>query len=337
MNRNRILSTVRILLTLGVMSVGLFIVLRAIDLDSLQDTLSTARWAFLIPSSLLNLITTGLIVYRWRYTLENRAGFVDCYAANQIGAYLNTFLPLRLGDFTRSYVLQRHVPELSKVAILASIAVELTLDMVILLLLLAVVLIILPLPTLLTSAGALLAFLTMVAVVSLFSLARNDWLVERLIRPLAGRWLPQGLADMGLSLIERAQDGIRSLRSNRKLATLLLLTVLNYAMQVISNWLLLKAFLPDASLETGLLALVGAGMGLALPLLPGAAGTYELAVGLALASLGIDAEVAAAFALVLHGQQIVITLITGGGMMLREGLSMQELRAAAEVQLESTQ
>jgi uncharacterized membrane protein YbhN (UPF0104 family) len=69
---------------------------------------------------------------------------------------------------------------------------------------------------------------------------------------------------------------------------------------------------------------------LALPLLPGSAGTYELAVGLALSSIGIEPEVAAAFALVLHAQQVSITLVTGSLSMLREGVSLREIRRAAD-------
>jgi hypothetical protein len=54
---------------------------------------------------------------------------------------------------------------------------------------------------------------------------------------------------------------------------------------------------------------------------------------LALSSIGIEPEVAAAFALVLHAQQVSVTLVTGSLSMLREGVSLQEIRSAADANI----
>jgi len=306
----------RLLLALVVLGGVGVLALTALDLNTLRETLRGARWGFLIPSTLINLVVLGNTVWRWRVLLGFRARFMDCLAANQIGAHLNILLPLRLGDFTRSYLIQRHA-KLPMLAILASIGAELTFEMAVLVLILAGVLLILPLPPLLTSAAGLLAVVTVVAAVGILVLARSQ------LDP--HRFLPAPIAQM----IHRMQEGVSSLRSNRQFAQVLAHTCLGYGLQVVSNWLLLQAFLPDVTLSAGLVAVVGAGLGLALPLLPGAAGTYELAVTLALSSVGIAPEAAAAFALVLHGQQVFITLVMGSGFMLREGVSLGELRQAA--------
>ena len=50
---------------------------------------------------------------------------------------------------------------------------------------------------------------------------------------------------------------------------------------------------------------------------------------LALASAGVQAEVAAAYAVILHAQQISVTVVVGNLMLLREGLSILELQTAA--------
>jgi uncharacterized protein (TIRG00374 family) len=298
---------------------------QTLESEDFLQTLRGARWGYLIPSTLLNILTAGVIVTRWKTLLNHRARFTDCLAANQIGAYLNTLLPLRLGDFARSYILQRHVPELSKVAILTSIGAELTFDMLVLMVLLAGVLVVLPLPSLLTGAGTLLAIATVIAVVGVLTLARGDEIVDRFLG-----WLPERAEGFILGILHRMRDGLSSLRSNRQIGIVLLWTVSGYAIQVISNWLLLRAFLANVELSAGLVALVGAGLGLALPLLPGSTGTYELAVTLALTSLGIEAEAAAAFALVLHGQQVAITILMGSFFMLREGVSLGDLRRVAQ-------
>lgn len=324
------LRWLRFVAILWVIGAVFFLAARALDVDELRHTLREARWGYAVPSTALNVLTVGIIVLRWHTLLNFRARYLDCLSANQVGAYMNNLLPFRLGDFTRSYLLRRHAPELSVVAILSSIGAELTFDMMILMILLAGVVTLLPLPALLTQAGALLAVLTAAAAVGVFTLGRSDHAVERLVRPLARRWLPDGLQKPLLHMVERVQDGLSSLRSNRQVLIVLALTLLGYTVQVVSNGLLLKVFIADAPSYAGLVALVGAGVGLALPLLPGSAGTYELAVALALTSIGIEPTAAAAFALVLRGQQFGMTLVLGSFFMLKEGVNIKELRQAAE-------
>ncbi len=315
---------VTLLVMLGILALAAAV----LDVDRLQTVLAEARWGYLVPSTLLNLVTLAIIIWRWWLILGREARLVDCFTANQISAYLNLILPLRLGDISRAVVLRRHAPHLSMVGILSTVGAELTFDMLILMTLLAGLLLFLPLPPLLTTAGGVLAIGTTVAVLGVLALARSDALLTRIIRPLAARLLPERLAQGVVGIAARARDGLATLRDNRQVVALLLISLLNYAIQAVSNWLLLLVFLEDASLAAGLVALVGAGLGLALPLLPGSTGTYQLAVALALGSLGIAPEEAAAFAVVLHAQQNGITLVTGNLSMLREGVSVAEIRRA---------
>lgn len=304
------------------------LVAQKLDFASLVETVRDANYFYLVPSSLMNMIVVGNIILRWQNLLNGRARFMECFAANQIGAYLNNILPLRMGDFARSYVLRRHVPHLSMVAILSSIGAELTMDMIFLMLLMAVVLLTLPLPPLLVSAGGLLAAATVIAAAALFTLSRSDLLIEKVIRPFSVRFLPHPLQDMVLHLVVHVRDGLTSLRSNRQLAYLLLLTINGYLLQILANWFLLRVFLDEVTLQAALVALVGTGVGLALPLLPSSAGTYELAIVLALSALGIDTESATAYALLMRTQQFTITAVMGSLFMLKEGLSVTELRQA---------
>lgn len=318
----------RIGAALGLVLLLAVLMARELDFDQLWEKVRHANYLFLIPSTFINIVVVGNIVLRWQNLLNGRAGFMDCLTANQIGAYLNTILPLRMGDFARSYVLQRHVKNLPVMAILSSIGAELTMDMLVLMLLLAVTLMILPLPALLVSAGGLLAVATLVATIAVFALARSDTLIEKIIRPLATRLLPHRLQDLVLHFVGHIREGLSGLRSNRQLAFLLFLTVIGFGLQIVANWLLLRVFLEDVTWQAALLALIGTGVGLALPLLPSAAGTYELAIVLALSAVEIDTESATAFALLMRAQQFSLTLLMGSFFMLREGVSLNELRRA---------
>jgi len=305
---------------------------RTLDFGLVWDTIRQGQWAYLLPSTLLNVLTVGTIVRRWQHLLAFRAKFLHCLAANQIGAYLNTLLPLRLGDLTRAMVLRRHNPDITMVAILSSIGAELTFDMGVLMILLGMLVMVLPLPPLLANAGGVLAVLTAIAVISILLLARQPHTIQSRILPILDRVLPEQLYSIVVALFDRLQDGVQSLRSNRTVAIVFSYTALGYIIQIVSNWLLMLVFLPNAGLDLGLVALVGAGLGLAVPLLPGAAGTYELAITLLLAAVGVQAEIAAAFALTLHGQQVAMTLLMGSGFMLYEGISVQEARNLAPQQ-----
>lgn len=314
---------------LVVISLIAIVAANTLDLDTLRQTLRGAQWAWLVPSSIVNVIVLGNIILRWQNIVGHGVRYWDCWHANQVGAYANILLPMRLGDVTRAYTLRRHYPNLTMLGILATVGAELTFDMLILMLLLAVVLMTLSLPPLLASAGAVLALATLVAAGGVFALARGDALLDRVIRPLVNRLLPARLAAMVLGLVGRMQTGLGTLRSNRQIVFLMGLSILGYVLQVFANWFLLRALVPDATLTAGLLALVGAALGLALPLLPGATGTFQLAVTLALTSVGIQPEAAAAFSVVLHAQQIIMTLFMGNIALLREGMKLQDLRTIA--------
>jgi uncharacterized protein (TIRG00374 family) len=318
----------RPLLMLGLLALIGLLARQALDWGEVGAALRGARWAYLIPSTLLNLVTLGLIILRWQHLLGFRTGFQNCLWANQVGAYMNTLLPFRLGDLTRSYLLRRHVPDLSPIAILSSIGAELTFDMLILMLLLAALVLLLPLPPLLTQAGALLAVLTLLAVLGVLILGRGEGPGLRWLAGLLHRFLPARLAAPAEHLLGRVQEGLSSIQDNRILARVLALTVGGYILQIISNQLLVLMFLPDPPLYAGLLVLVGAGLGMALPLLPASAGTYELAVTLALASSGVAPEAAAVVAVVLRAQQLGMTVILGSLGLMREGLSLGQVQAA---------
>jgi len=315
----------RLILLALLLGGALFFVTRLLEPRTLWETLRGGAWSYALPSTALNALTVGVIVWRWRTLLNGEAGFWACYRANQIGAYGNNWLPFRMGDLIRTWVITRRYPYLGRPRVLASIGAELTLDMAVLMILLALVVSVLPLPPLLTQAGLLLAALTALAVTGVFALA---WFSPPAPKPQAPTSFLGRAVVLAWGVFTGIQAGVRPLRQGRRLLAVAALTLLGYAVQIVSNALLLRVFWPSADLAAGLVALVGAGMGLALPLLPGSAGTYQAAVILALSSLGVPLETATAYALLLHGQQILLTALMGNLCLAYEGLSLGAVQKA---------
>lgn len=290
--------------------------------------LRAARWEYLALSTLLGVFTYMILSYRWRILLHRRPTYLDTFSAFQVGVYVNILLPLRAGDLARAYLIHRKAPDYSVLSVLSSIGAGLVLDMLAMASLMPLVLWVLPFPPAMRAASLALALLSLLIAGTLIPLARHDTWLSHQFYPWSRRYLAEARARALLQTLEQLRAGFAGLRDNRALAECLALTILAYGLQGLANWCLLLSLEPEAGLLGGYIAMVGAGIGLAVPLLPGSVGTYEAAITAALAATGISAEASLLASLLFRAQQTLIIMALGSVFLVREGLSLGELQTA---------
>jgi uncharacterized membrane protein YbhN (UPF0104 family) len=105
-------------------------------------------------------------------------------------------------------------------------------------------------------------------------------------------------------------------------------------MAILAHYLIMLAFIPEATLLWMVFAISVAMIGVALPSSPGFVGVYEAVYVGALSVFGVSYESALAFALVDHVYYIGLTGIVGSYALFREGLSLSQV--AERVQRERT-
>ena len=91
---------------------------------------------------------------------------------------------------------------------------------------------------------------------------------------------------MGGNFLESFFAGLGVLKDGWLFIRFLFWMTLNWGIAIISYYLIIRAFFPQAQLVWGMFGLGGAAFGGAIPALPGAVGTFEGAFGGAVALAG---------------------------------------------------
>ena len=96
----------------------------------------------------------------------------------------------------------------------------------------------------------------------------------------------------------------------------------SWFLAIVSHYLILRAFVPEANLLWMAFTLSVGMLGIALPSSPGFIGVYEAAFVSALSVFGIPYENALAFALVDHALYVGLTGVFGTYALIKEGQSL---------------
>jgi glycosyltransferase 2 family protein len=301
-------------LTAGFLIAGLFLFLafRKVDWALFSRTIqSISSISFL---SLLLLSTFGYFIraLRWKSLLpaeEPRAGILSVFLANMAGYLGNSYLPARMGELLRSYLVGKG--RSSQVFfVLGTAVVERVVDMLALVTGMAVILLFNPtVPDLLRSAFQGMA---LIAVVGLAFL---------LIFPSVRKWVEKGTQLLPIpvpirSTLLRAYDhlqmGLRQLRSLRRAGTFFAYTAIIWILDTIGVMLLASAAGFSLSMPQAFFFLACLGVSSAIPFTPGNIGVYQFVAELVLVPFGLLRSQALAFSLILQAIPYIVVTIWGG-------------------------
>ncbi len=291
-----------------VASLGLAVALfayffRRAPLDQVVAALAGVHLPSLVAAVACALLSYALRALRWGLILRpaGRAPTLPLLGSTAAGFAVSTVLPARAGEVVRPLLLASR-SRLPAAATLASIATERLLDLASVLALFAVG-VVLARHSLLASA---LPALGRAAGVAALALALGIGLVAALVRKeatvvsLLTARLPGRVRTRAARVLAHLVAGIVAVREPRTLAELL---VSSFCVWMPVCWQLQwtgRAFHLHFSLAATFVVLGVSVLGLAVPT-PGGVGAFHAAVQFALtAILGIDLEIATAFALVHH-------------------------------------
>jgi uncharacterized membrane protein YbhN (UPF0104 family) len=109
--------------------------------------------------------------------------------------------------------------------------------------------------------------------------------------------------------------------------------VLTWLLSGVVNWLVLLAFLPQATLGLGFYALGVSAIAYSVPSSPGQAGVLEAALVAGLLPLGIAQSTAFGYAVVLHLLIYAVTSVLGGWALSHYGETLAGLARSARAVL----
>jgi uncharacterized protein (TIRG00374 family) len=255
----------------------------------------------------------------WRTLLRDRPSFQDVFWTIGEGYLLNNFLPFRLGEIGRAFLLSRKT-DMQFMEILPTIVIERAMDLGF-----SAVILLAAIPFVVGAEGAgrigiIVGVIILIAFVILYLMARyNQWALD-LFHRLSARW--PTLQRVGGNFLESFFLGLGVLKDGWLFVRFLFWMTVNWGIAILSYYLMIKAFFPEAQLVWGMFGLGGAAFGGAIPSLPGAVGTFEGAFGGAITLLTGDQSTALAVALTGRFYNYFNSGVIGGIGLLREGQTL---------------
>jgi uncharacterized protein (TIRG00374 family) len=287
-----------------------------VDLQKFVDAIRSANYWLLLAVFTGSFIWLGIRGVVWRTLLRNRASYRDVFLTLCEGYLLNNFLPFRLGEIGRAFLLGRK-SKLGFMEVLPTIIIERVLDLAF-----AAGILLSAVPFVVGAEGAgriaiIIGGLVVIGLVVLYLMARNRDRVLGVFQRLFARW-PK-LHKVGGSFLDSLFSGLTILTDGWLFVRVLLLMTLNWGFAIFQFYILLLAFFPEAQLLWSQFGLGAVAFGNAIPSLPGAVGTYEGAFAWAIALVSGDQSTALAAALTAHLFNYISTGIIGLYALSTEG------------------
>jgi uncharacterized protein (TIRG00374 family) len=296
--------------------VAILLIIRFVDLQRFLAAIRSANYWLVLAFLVVSVTWMFIRAIVWRTLLRGRGSYWDVFWAMCEGYLLNDFLPFRLGEVGRAFLLGRRA-KLGFMDVLSTIVIERVLDLAF-----SAAILLSAVPFVVGAAGAgriaiLIGVLVIVGMVLLYLLARNRAWAIGLFQRLSARW-PR-VQSLGGQLLDSLFSGLVILTDAGLFLRVLLWMTLNWAIAIAEFLLLFLAFFPQATLIWSLFGLGAVAFGNAIPSLPGAVGTYEAALTGALTVLSGDQSTALAAVLTAHLTGYLIHAVLGSHALAREG------------------
>ncbi|MBI4761762.1 MAG: flippase-like domain-containing protein, partial [Chloroflexi bacterium] len=244
-----------------------------------------------------------------------------------IGFFSNYVMPAKTGELVRAYVLGKR-EGMSKSALIGSIAVEKTMDTLILFVILLATLWAVPLPEDISNFERLAAvFLVVVLAGMLLLAARGRTLSKLIIRLLqfVFPWWKERVARMTNSFV----DGLSVLYHRSSIGVVLALSLLIWLMTTLNFWLIGQALNLNIPLYAYVIIVAVTNMASFIPSAPGRFGTLEALSVFVLGLFSVDKNTAVLFPILLRVAQLVPILL-GYVFLNREGVKILDVQKAAK-------
>ena len=302
------------------------------DLDAVRGAIKQVKPLTLLVAAGLVIISLFARAYAWRGILQDRISIWQSYLIINAGYFINTVLPFRLGEISRAFLL---TPSgLGFWEALPSIFLERLLDVSF-----ALSMLFIGLPYALGFTNDMLypyvlGGLAVLALVVLFLLVKYR---DRVLAWLEGIALSNEQTKTRIVRLSRSIiSGLEILTNPVQTAKVVLGMGTGWGIALGFQYLLLRAFVPEAQLGWAAFALGAVAIGVSVPSSPGNIGLYEASLTLALSACGVDPSLAFTYALTSHIINLGITTGFGAYGLVREGVGLRDVWQFSKEQKKGT-
>lgn len=347
------LSSVKFWVGIGLSVALLALFLLTTDVGHMLEALAQANYVYVIPATGLYMVGAAFRTMRWRLMLRHMKviSVGRLFPVVIVGYMANNILPMRLGEFVRSYYLGER-EGVSKTAALTTVLIERILDALTLLFFIAAIALFVPLYGVAEGFGELagvawpllaaalsLPFVCVFGALLLFAAFPDR---ARAMGLAAARPLPDRFEGFVQRILDMFLHGLYSLRSPRALAALFALSLPVWLFEAGVFFLVGMSFdlhnvYPGVMEMAIAMMLVSAvsNIGASVPAAPGGLGLFEIIAREALVLLPlavVDRAVAGGFAAAVHAVLLLVVIVPGLGFLWADNMSLRRLTAGGRPQ-----
>lgn len=343
----------RVWIAIGVSAVFLVFLVWTIEFEDLVRALKEANYLYLAPAVVIYFVGIYFRAARWRYILSpvHDVSARRLYPVVVIGYAANNVLPARAGELVRAYYMAQR-ERFSGSAALATIGVERIYDGLTLFVITVIATLFLLLLGAFGDVGevyrntgialALIAGVILLAGLILITVIATNSRTMSVVDSIIAK-LPEGIRPRLRNLAYNFIQGLSILNSPRQHGMVFLLSL--------PVWLAEIAVYLTVAYSFGLQDYLGSHLNLALaivlvtatsnlstalPVTIGGIGPFELIAQQTLGILGVDAAVAASYALVVHLVALWLPVnLAGLAFMWRENLSFSQMASSPPEDVEA--
>lgn len=286
----------------------------------LWNDILTMEWWWIIPAVFFDTASYYCQGVRWRFLLKPLGQITNLKTTQAIyvGLFTNEFLPLRVGELVRMFLVSRWLKKAFS-SIIPSLVVERFFDGIWVALAIAVAALFVTLPKNLMEGEEILAIILVLLAIGFVYLIyrrRNEILRQRAWKPIQaiGRF------------INRLAEGVRDIGLSRYFFMSFLTSSGILIFQILSLWVMMFAYRIELSLWQGAVVLLIVHLGTAIPNTPSNAGTYQFFAVFGLTLFGVDKTTAAGFSVAAFLILTIPLWLLGLIALWQTGMSFSSIR-----------
>lgn len=297
--------------------------LRWTDLERMINRLDLR---YLIPSIICGYVFVISKAQRWRLLVapHKKIPFMRLVSIYSAGQVLNIAMPALTGQVGRVILFARY-EGLRKTFVFSTIVLEVLFDAVSLVVFLLLTSVAFVFPEQYRSLSIIVASVTLLALILLYGILHYRLQLENLgRRRLRDRW--PGAYVALTKFIRSFTKGIETLRSTQYFCGALALSLLVWTSHVLVIYFLLLSFGYDLPLAAAASVMIINTIALMVPITPGNAGTFEVAVSTSLTAFSVGRADAVLLAVALHLLDLLPVITLGSGFLRAEKESIRRLK-----------
>jgi uncharacterized protein (TIRG00374 family) len=300
--------------------------LKDIRLSEIQGLFTRVNFYYLIPSVLAGFLFLIFKGMRWRVMVDHQHPItvkraVCLYSAGQI---LGIVMPALTGQVGRIILFSRK-EGLRKTFVFSTIVLEILFDAISLIVFMFVTSLAFAFPAQYRYLSFVVAGVTVLGVALLYLTLHYQGAAEELGRRcLRDRW--PGAYITVKKFIRSFIKGIELLRSSQHVFSSLAYSLLSWTAHMLAVWFLMLSFGFHLPFAAAAVVMIINTIVLMVPITPGNAGTFEVAVSTSLAAFSVGRSDAVLFAIALHLMDLLPVFVMGFYFLRIEKLSLAEIR-----------